>query len=85
MVETSECVKATFPAFFLFGICFLIFDNFPSSMTLYQSMQCLIPGRKTYNQIELVSPGQGDMFFKVSGLQVFDVYEFCLVLLPSTV
>ena len=54
-------------------------------MKLCLSMQCSIPSRKTYNQIWPVPHSSQDMFFKVSALQVFDVIEFCSVLLPSTV
>ena len=54
-------------------------------MTLCQSMQCSIPGRKIYNQIWPVLPSSGDILFEVSASQVSDEIVFCSVLLPSTV
>ena len=68
---------------FLFAIFFLIFDCFQGSMTLCQSMQYSIHGRKRYDQIWPVLPSSGDILFEVCASQVSDVIAFCSVLLPS--
>ena len=66
--------------FLVFFVCdfFLIFSFFQVFMKLCQSMQCSIPGRKTYNPIWTVLPSSRDMFF-FGSVCIADVRCYCVL------